>query len=162
MNKIYLLLGSNQQHPRQQLQLAQKNIKKKIGPIKRVSAIYKTAAWGNTNQPDFFNQVLVIQTSLTPEQTIQSILAIEKSMGRIRTKKNAPRIIDIDILFFNKEIINKKILIIPHPLLQNRNFVLTPLNELAPQLKHPVLQKTIHQLLRICPDTLYVQKLPAP
>jgi 2-amino-4-hydroxy-6-hydroxymethyldihydropteridine diphosphokinase len=90
---------------------------------------------------------------------MQTILSIEKMMGRIRTKKNAPRIIDIDILFFNKEVINTKNLVLPHPQLQNRNFTLIPLNQLSPNLKHPVLNKTIHQLLRICPDELTVNKI---
>ena len=108
MNKIYLLLGSNQQSPQKQLLLAQKLIAKKIGPIKRKSAIYQTAAWGNTNQPDFLNQVIIVETKLPAQQTMQIILQIEKKMGRLRTVKNAPRIIDIDILFFNKEIINEK------------------------------------------------------
>jgi 2-amino-4-hydroxy-6-hydroxymethyldihydropteridine diphosphokinase len=159
MNKVYLLLGSNQQQPQKQLQLAQKYIAKKIGRLQRQSAVYQTAAWGNTRQPDFLNQVLVITTTLTAAQTMQTILTIEKEMGRIRTKKNAPRIIDIDILFFNKQIINKKDLIVPHPQIQNRNFVLVPLNQLSPNLKHPALHKTIHQLLRICPDRLTVHKI---
>ncbi|MEO6672913.1 MAG: 2-amino-4-hydroxy-6-hydroxymethyldihydropteridine diphosphokinase, partial [Ginsengibacter sp.] len=77
---------------------------------------------------------------------------------RIRTEKNAPRIIDIDILFFNKEIICEKDLIVPHPEIQNRRFVLVPLNELSPQFKHPVINKTIHRLLEICPDKLDVKK----
>ena len=79
-------------------------------------------------------------------------------MGRVRTKKNAPRIIDIDILFFNKEIIAEKILTVPHPKIQNRRFVLIPLNELSPNFKHPVIKKTIHQLLVNCYDTLDVKK----
>ena len=161
MNKIYLLLGSNQQTPQKQLLLAKKNIAKNIGGIKRKSFIYQTAAWGNMRQPDFLNQVIVVETKLTAAQTMKAILTIEKKMGRIRTKKNAPRIIDIDIIFFNKEIIDEKKLTVPHPQLQNRNFVLTPLNELAPLLKHPVLKKSIHQLLRICPDKLDVKKIPA-
>ena len=158
MNKIYLLLGSNQQNPQKQLQLAQKLIAKKIGPIKRKSAIYQTAAWGNTNQPDFLNQAIIVETGLTAIQTMQTILLIEKKMGRLRTVKNAPRIIDIDILFFNKEIINKKKLTVPHPQLQNRRFVLVPLNELSPNLKHPVIKKTIHKLFIHCPDKLNVKK----
>lgn len=162
MNQIYLLLGSNQQEPQKQLMLAQKFIKKKLGNIKRKSFVYSTAAWGNTNQPDFLNQVIITQTKLTAEQTMQTILAIEKEMGRIRTKKNAPRIIDIDILFFNKEIIHTKNLVVPHPQLQNRNFVLVPLNQLSPNLKHPTLNKTIHQLLKSSPDTLTVKKFYRP
>ena len=158
MNKIYLLLGSNQQNPQKQLLLAQKLIAKKIGPIKRKSAIYQTAAWGNTNQPDFLNQVIIVETKLPAQQTMQIILQIEKKMGRLRTVKNAPRIIDIDILFFNKEIINEKKLTVPHPQLQNRRFVLVPLNELSPNLKHPAIKKTIHQLFIHCPDKLNVKK----
>ena len=158
MNKIYLLLGSNQQNPQKQLQLAQKLIAKKIGPIKRKSAIYQTAAWGNTNQPDFLNQVIIVETKLPAQQTMQIILQIEKKMGRLRTVKNAPRIIDIDILFFNKEIINEKKLTVPHPQLQNRRFVLVPLNELSPNLKHPAIKKTMHQLFIHCPDKLNVKK----
>jgi 2-amino-4-hydroxy-6-hydroxymethyldihydropteridine diphosphokinase len=159
MNKIYLLLGSNMGNSKQQLTKAVKKIKKKIGTVNRLSSLYSTAAWGNTNQPDFLNQVIVATTKLTAAQTIQTILIIEKEMGRIRTKKNAPRIIDIDILFFNKEIINTKNLTVPHPQLQNRNFVLVPLNQLSPNLKHPVLNKTIHQLLRVCSDKLTVHKI---
>jgi 2-amino-4-hydroxy-6-hydroxymethyldihydropteridine diphosphokinase len=159
MNKVYLLLGSNRQQPIKQLQLAKKIIAKKIGSVSRTSSVYKTAAWGNTKQPDFLNQVLITTTKLSAQETIQHILSIEKEMGRIRTKKNAPRIIDIDILFFNKEVINSKKLQVPHPRLQLRNFVLIPLNQLSPNFKHPVLNKTIHQLLRICPDTLTVNKI---
>jgi 2-amino-4-hydroxy-6-hydroxymethyldihydropteridine diphosphokinase len=144
---------------RQQLVKAKKNIATQIGTISRQSNLYSTAAWGNTNQSDFLNQVIIAPTKLTAAQTMQTILAIEKKMGRIRTKKNAPRIIDIDILFFNKAIINEKDLIVPHPQLQNRNFVLVPLNQLSPNLKHPVLNKTIHQLLRVCPDKLTVHKI---
>ncbi|GAB2822398.1 2-amino-4-hydroxy-6-hydroxymethyldihydropteridine diphosphokinase [Ferruginibacter profundus] len=159
MNIVYLLLGSNQNNPRKQLAKACSCISKQIGYIKRASGIYQTAAWGNTDQPDFLNQVLIVDTLLAAEATMQTILTIEEKMGRVRTKKNAPRIIDIDILFFNKEIIATKNLSVPHPQLQNRNFVLVPLNELSPNLKHPVLNKTIHQLLRISPDELTVNKI---
>ncbi|MBC7890054.1 MAG: 2-amino-4-hydroxy-6-hydroxymethyldihydropteridine diphosphokinase [Ferruginibacter sp.] len=158
MNKTYLLLGSNMGKSWQQLQTSIKHLEKKIGKVIRKSAIYTTAAWGNTNQPDFLNQVIVIETILTAPETLQHILAIEKKMGRIRTVKNAPRIIDIDILFFNKQIIQLKDLIIPHPEIQNRQFVLVPLNELSPRFKHPVLNKNIHQLLAVCTDQLNVKK----
>jgi 2-amino-4-hydroxy-6-hydroxymethyldihydropteridine diphosphokinase len=159
MNTVYLLLGSNQQQPIQQLQRAQKLVAKKIGAVQRMSAVYKTAAWGNTHQPDFLNQVLVATTALSALQTIEVILLLEKEMGRIRTKKNAPRIIDIDILFFNKDIIDTKKLQVPHPRLHVRNFVLVPLNQLSPNFKHPALHKTIHQLLKTCPDSLTVNKI---
>ena len=159
MNKIYLLLGSNMGNSRQQLSRAIANIEKKIGLVKRRSGIYQTAAWGNTDQPDFLNQVIIIDTNLAAQLVMQSILLIETKMGRVRTEKNAPRIIDIDILFFNKEIINEKELVIPHPAIQLRRFVLVPLNELSPNFIHPLLKKTNHQLLGKCPDKLDVKKI---
>jgi 2-amino-4-hydroxy-6-hydroxymethyldihydropteridine diphosphokinase len=161
MNKVYLLLGSNQKNPAKQLARAVVLLNKQLGQIIRQSSIYETAAWGNTKQSNFLNQIIVLQTNFTAAETLQKILSIEKKMGRVRTIKNAPRSIDIDILFFNKEIINEDDLIVPHPLLQQRKFVLTPLNELSPNLKHPVLQKTIHHLLRICKDKLAVTKITA-
>lgn len=158
MNIIYILLGSNMGESKKQLLKAASLIKKQIGSINRQSSLYSTAAWGNTNQPDFLNQVIIVQSKLSAEQTMQNILNIEKEMGRLRTSKNAPRIIDIDILFFNREIIESPTLFVPHPQLQNRRFVLVPLNELSPNLKHPVLQTTIHQLFINCVDTLNVKK----
>lgn len=143
---------------KQQLAEAIKNIKRDIGKITRESNLYVTAAWGNTNQPDFLNQVIVVETKISAFQTIKSILAIEKKMGRIRTIKNAPRVIDIDILFFNKEVISEKDLTVPHPEIQNRRFVLIPLNELSPNFKHPVFQQSIHYLLKKCKDRLDVKK----
>ena len=158
MNKTYLLLGSNMGNSRQQLAIAQKHIEKNIGAISRNSSIYQTAAWGKTDQPDFMNQVIIVETELSAHDTMQAILSIEKKMGRLRTEKNAPRIIDIDILLFNKETIESPTLSVPHPQLQNRRFVLIPLNELSPNLIHPILKKTIHHLLRVCPDNLAVKK----
>ena len=158
MNKTYLLLGSNMGNSKKQLSKAIVLIEKKIGKAVRQSCLYSTAAWGNTNQPDFLNQVVIVQTKLNAMQSMQTILSIEKEMGRLRTVKNAPRIIDIDILFFNKEIIDHKELTVPHPQFQNRRFVLVPLNELSPNFKHPVLKKNIHQLFIHCPDKLNVKK----
>jgi 2-amino-4-hydroxy-6-hydroxymethyldihydropteridine diphosphokinase len=158
MNKIYLLLGSNIGNSKLQLSKAILQIEKHIGNVTRRSSLYATAAWGNTQQPDFLNQVIIVETKLSALQTMQTILSIEKKMGRIRTLKNAPRIIDIDILFFNKEIIDTKDLSVPHPQIQNRRFVLVPLNELSPNLSHPVLKKSVHQLLIHCPDKLNVKK----
>lgn len=159
MNKVYLLLGSNMGNSQKQLARAILNIEKKIGVIIRNSGIYRTAAWGKTDQPDFLNRVVIAETNLTAGQTMQHILTIETKMGRVRTEKNAPRIIDIDILFFGKEVINEKDLIIPHPAIQLRRFVLIPLNELSPNLIHPVLKRTVHQLLLNCPDKLDVKKI---
>ncbi len=151
-------MGSNLGNSKTQLSKAIAQIEKKIGKLTRRSGLYSTAAWGNTKQPDFLNQIIIVETSLTAKQTMEAILNIEKKMGRLRTVKNAPRIIDIDILFFNKEIIDHQNLTVPHPQIQNRRFVLVPLNELSPNLVHPVLKSTIHQLLIHCGDTLNVKK----
>lgn len=158
MNKMYLLLGSNMGDSRRQLDTAITYIKKQIGKVTRASSLYVTAAWGNTHQPDFLNQVIIVESSLDAATAIDLILLIEEKMGRVRTVKNAPRIIDIDILFFNHDIIRLPNLTVPHPELQNRRFVLIPLNELSPQMKHPVLNKTVHQLLLSCGDPLDVKK----
>jgi 2-amino-4-hydroxy-6-hydroxymethyldihydropteridine diphosphokinase len=159
MHTIYLLLGSNMGNSHEQLLLAQKNIVADIGKITASSSLYSTAAWGNTDQADFLNQVLIVETNLPASKLLQSVLHIEKNMGRVRTIKNAPRIIDIDILFFNNDVVKLKKLTVPHPEIQNRRFVLTPLDELSPNFMHPILKKTINQLLIECKDPLNVQKI---
>ena len=158
MNKTYLLLGSNMGNSQLQLTRAINNISKQIGIVIRQSKLYITSAWGNTNQPDFLNQVIVVETKLSSIQTMQTILTIEKQMGRLRTVKNAPRLIDIDILYFNKEVVDSKLLRLPHPEIQNRRFVLIPLNELSPNFLHPLSGKSNHQLLKDCNDELNVKK----
>ncbi len=159
MNIAYILLGGNVGKVTEQLDTATKYIIIEIGKVLRKSAFYQTAAWGNNNQPDFLNRVLIVATKFTATELLKHCLAIENKMGRKRTVKNAPRIIDIDILFFNKEIVNEANLQIPHPFLQERRFTLIPLNELSPGLKHPQNGKTIHQLLLDCKDPLAVKKI---
>ena len=156
MNKAYLLLGGNIGDRLTNLEKAKELLEKQIGKIIKHSSVYETASWGNNDQPDFLNQVLLFETKLTAEQIMEQILFIENKMGRVRSEKNASRAIDIDILFFNEDIIQTKNIIIPHPQIQNRNFVLYPLNELSPQLQHPVLKKTINELLLQCNDALAV------
>lgn len=156
MNEIYLITGGNIGNKRLNLETAAVMIEKNIGKIIRSSKIYETDAWGITDQDTFYNQVHLVKSKLSAQQIIRAILKIEKEMGRIRTIKNAARIIDIDILLFNDEIINEQDLTIPHKEIPNRRFVLTPLNELAPQLIHPVLKKNIHALLADCTDNLKV------
>ena len=159
MNKVYLQLGSNIGNSKKQLLKAQKYLGKRIGFLIHKSSLYQTAAWGDRDQPDFINQIVVINTLLDAQSCIEKILGIEHDMGRIRTKKNAPRVIDIDILFFNREIINLENLVVPHPALQDRRFVLIPLNEISPNFIHPILNKTVHQLLVDCKDPLDVKKI---
>lgn len=156
MNIVYILTGGNVGKRLINLGNAQKFLEDEIGKIEKSSSIYETAAWGNNDQPDFYNQAHIIKTKLSPEDIMQKILKIEEKMGRVRTFKNAARIIDIDILFFNEEIINKPGLIIPHAEIANRRFVLEPLNELSPHMIHPRLRKSVKELLSTCKDMLKV------
>ena len=157
MNSVYLLIGGNLGDRIQNLDIARSLIEKKIGNITRTSSLYETASWGITDQPHFLNQVLLLETNFSPEETIQLILSIENKMGRVRTQKNASRIIDIDILFFNDDIIDKQHLTIPHPEIQNRKFALIPMNEIAPAHIHPVFKKSIKDLLSTSADMLEVK-----
>lgn len=159
MNTVYILTGGNLGDRLSSLQMAKEYIARETGNIVSSSSVYETEAWGNNNQPDFYNQVHIITTKLSAEQVMNKILEIEERMGRVRAAKNAPRIIDIDILFFNADIINQKNLVIPHAEISNRRFVLTPLNELSPRLIHPVLNKSISELLSRCKDKLSVKPL---
>ena len=159
MSKAYLMIGGNLGDRKENLQQAIILIRKSCGPLIKISSLYETAAWGLVDQPSFLNQALEISTSLSAIELLSSILSIEKDMGRTRTEKLGPRLIDIDILFFNDEVHDLPHLKIPHPELQNRRFVLTPLAEIAAQLQHPVLKKNIAQLLEECPDNLEVNKV---
>lgn len=158
MNEVYLLTGGNMGNRLVNLQQASRKIKKQAGIVLKKSEVYETAAWGLTDQNPFLNQVLLVSTSLPPEELLQTLLRIEQELGRKRILKMGPRIIDIDILFYNNEIIATPGLTVPHPQIANRRFVLTPLNEIAPGFVHPGLQKTIKELLEICPDKLEVKK----
>jgi 2-amino-4-hydroxy-6-hydroxymethyldihydropteridine diphosphokinase len=158
MNDAYLLTGGNIGNRLVSLQQACMKIEKQAGIVLQKSAVYETAAWGVTDQNLFLNQVLLVSTSLPPEELLHTLLHIEQELGRKRIVKMGPRIIDIDILFYNNEIISTPVLTVPHPQIANRRFVLTPLNEIAPCFVHPGLQKTIAELLEICPDNLEVKK----
>jgi 2-amino-4-hydroxy-6-hydroxymethyldihydropteridine diphosphokinase len=159
MNKAYLLIGGNEGDRFLHMQQARTNIEHICGQLLQVSSLYETAPWGKTDQADFLNQVMLIGTKFSPEELLLSILTIEEKGGRKRTVKNAPRIIDIDILFYNRLILEKPGLSIPHPRIADRRFVLEPLNEISPDFIHPVIGKTIHQLLLECKDELGVKKI---
>lgn len=159
MNKAYLLTGGNLGDRQQNLAIARDHINEQCGTVTTASSLYETAAWGNTDQPPFLNQALEISTSLNARQLIRHILKIEKLMGRIRKEKYGPRIIDIDILLFNNERHNYQFLKLPHPEMQNRRFALLPLAEIAPDILHPVFNKTITELLNECKDELQVSRI---
>jgi 2-amino-4-hydroxy-6-hydroxymethyldihydropteridine diphosphokinase len=159
MNRAVLSLGSNVGNRLQHLQDARHLLEENGCAILKQSSVYETEAWGNMEQAAFYNEVVEIETELTVQELMEKILDIEKSLGRIRNEKWAPRTIDIDILFFNDDVIHSPHLTIPHSHLHERKFVLVPLNEILPDLVHPVLKKPVSQLQGELKDILQVNKL---
>ncbi len=154
---VYLHTGTNQGNRIENLNLVNDLIRQHIGKIVAESSIYETAAWGMTEQPDFYNQAISIRTILKPNEVLEKIAFIETNIfKRIRIQKWASRIIDIDILFYENEIIKTDKLIIPHQYLHLRNFVLIPLMEIAGDFIHPILQETIEDLYCKSEDNLDV------
>ncbi|HEY1063562.1 MAG TPA: 2-amino-4-hydroxy-6-hydroxymethyldihydropteridine diphosphokinase [Daejeonella sp.] len=155
----YLLLGSNLGNRRKYIASAISEIQSKLGSIGQRSSIYQTASWGKHDQPDFLNQVIELKTILKPQDLLSGILSIEADLGRKRVEKWGSRIIDIDILLYEDQVINEPELIIPHPYLAFRRFCLMPLCEIAPGFIHPVLKKNIQELLLELSDDLFVKRL---
>jgi len=158
MNVAFLCLGGNIGNRAFTLKQAVEKINHEIGKIISQSSYYETEAWGVENQDNYLNQCICIETLLTSSQVLKKSLEIELSLGRLRNHKETfePRTLDIDLLFYNSDIIEKKEITIPHPRLQLRKFVLIPLNEIASTFLHPVLNKTIQTLLLECDDSCEV------
>lgn len=159
MINVFLLLGSNLGNRNMFLHKAIEHIEQDIAPVVKKSAIYETQSWGKTDLPDYLNQVVMLQTTLSAHNVLEKVLEIEIEMGRKRDEKWGSRIIDIDILFYGSDIINEPNLIVPHPQLHNRRFTLEPLAMLDPNFIHPVLNKSILELKNSLKDDLIVKKL---
>lgn len=154
MNVTYLCLGGNIGDRESAIYQALFEISQRVGKITAQSKVYETEAWGVENQQAYLNQCIEVKTLLSPDELITTLLSIEQYLGRVRSLNGVyePRTIDIDILFYNHAIIENEQLTIPHPRLQLRKFVLIPLNEICSNYLHPLLNKTIFNLLSQCED----------
>lgn len=157
MKALYLLLGSNIGERSLNIENAIRLISSEIGPVLNASSCYETEPWGNIDQGLFLNVALHLSCNMDPFLLLRKLLSIEQRLGRTRNlEQNAARVIDIDILFYGDEIISSESLIIPHPRMQIRRFVLVPMNEIAPDVIHPIEGVSISELLGSCPDVLNV------
>ena len=158
--EVYMLLGSNLGDREMMMQQAVERIEAEIGVISARSAYYETEPWGNTNQPPFINMAIAVRTWMPPLEVLETALNIEKSLGRKRLVRWGSRTIDIDLIFYADDIIAiEDKLYIPHPEMQNRRFVLEPLAEIAADYIHPVLKKSIKELLQSLTDITSVEKI---
>lgn len=165
-HQVILSLGSNQGNRLKNIELCLELIHHEIGTIIKVSKLYETPSWGFESEA-FYNCALVLHTSYSAQKILELVLQVEKKLGRIRNENAGyqSRIIDIDLIAFDNEILDLDHLQIPHPLMQNRKFVLLPFQDLNVDWMHPVLKKTISELIQITPDDSIcevVQKLESP
>ncbi|MDL2315122.1 2-amino-4-hydroxy-6-hydroxymethyldihydropteridine diphosphokinase [Bacteroidales bacterium OttesenSCG-928-C19] len=160
MNDVVLSLGSNIGDKFFYLKEAIRLLNLKVGKVEKISSVYETEPWGMECDDAFYNIAVALQTELNPQQLLKENQQIEKELGRVRSSAGyASRTIDIDILFFNEEVIDTEDLIIPHPYIQKRNFVLAPLAEILPEFLHPVLNKNIKYLFEHSLDDCASQKI---
>ncbi len=147
MSKVWIALGSNMGEGRKNLDLAIKMMNERGVLVEKVSTYIETEPYGYTEQDNFVNALCISETKLSPRELLEVLLKIELDMGRVRIIKWGPRIIDLDILFYEDLIIDEEDLKVPHIEIQKRSFVLEPVNEISPDKIHPVFKKTVHQLL---------------
>lgn len=158
MHKAYLSLGSNVGNREAQLRKAVARLEK-IAQLAKISSFYETEPVEFTQQPWFLNCTVAVETSGTPQGLMQALLRIELDMGRRRVRKKGPREIDIDILLFDDWVVTEDELTIPHPAMAQRRFVLEPLAEIAPEIRHPLTGKTVSEMLRELPEGQAVRKV---
>jgi 2-amino-4-hydroxy-6-hydroxymethyldihydropteridine diphosphokinase len=158
MNRVVLLTGGNLGDRKRILQDARKAIEMLIGSVLKASPIIQSEAWGFESEQDFLNQVIVVDTSLSPIEVLNEIQKIEIDLGRERKSEQwVSRLIDIDILFYNDEIIYSDRLTIPHKHIQDRKFTLYALNQIMSKYQHPIYKKSIKELLHNCNDKSKVE-----
>lgn len=157
----YLLLGTNLGDRSAILRRSCQKIEARCGHIQAHSQIWRTASWGIEDQPDFLNLCIAVRTGMTAAPLLRELLAIELEIGRVRRIKWASRLIDIDILLFGQEVIDRPQIKVPHPFMTERNFALGPLSDIAGEMVHPVHHKTIRQLYRECTDPLEAEPVTA-
>jgi len=159
MNVVFLGLGTNMGNRRKNLNDAVAGIREQIGKVVNISSVYETEPWGFKSESQFLNIVIKVETLLNPSAVLEAILRIELFLGRVRGENQySSRIIDIDILFYEDQVIDSSDLKVPHPKLQERKFVLVPLCEIEPEMVHPVLKKTMVLLFKECEDKSEVRK----
>lgn len=156
--KATLLLGGNMGNRLAYLNFSCFHISKDVGTITKKSEVYETQAWGENADKPFLNQVVIVETDLEGQELLRALLKIEKKAGRERKNKWGNRTLDIDILFLEGVLINEPNLVVPHPEIANRNFVLKPMMEIAPTFLHPSIGKSIATLAALCKDQLTVEK----
>ncbi|MGB8643618.1 MAG: 2-amino-4-hydroxy-6-hydroxymethyldihydropteridine diphosphokinase [Anaerolineae bacterium] len=159
MATVYIALGTNLEERAHNLREAADRLEREMAITGR-SAVYETEPWGVTDQPRFLNRVVRGETELVPVALLDFLKTIEREMGRTPTVRYGPRLIDLDILLYDKETVQLPDLVIPHPRLAERRFVLVPLNDLAPYLIHPAIGRSMRALLADLPDDDSVKLYP--